>query len=119
MSRILYGSSNVYRNFARSNLGTDLGFSLVECTRKSVFDAHLVTLGSLPSGSLIVTTVLENFVTDICRDVKEDAVSLFGKQQITAHVEALAALIRDSPDSVALVSPLLGRKVPGMYIFKS
>jgi hypothetical protein len=116
MSRILYGSSNVYRNFARSSLGQDHGLVLVECTRKTVFDAHSLSLGKLGSGSLIVTSVLENFVSDACRELKPEQVGLFANQQITAHVEAVGALVRDSPDSVALISPLLRRKSPGLFI---
>ena len=113
MSRLLYGSSNVYRNFARSTLGTDLKLVLVDCTKKTVFDAHVATLGSLPSGSLIVSSVLENFVSDFCRDLEAGEVSLFANQQITAHVESVASMVRDSSDSMAFISPLLGRRTPG------
>jgi hypothetical protein len=62
MSRILYGSSNVYRNFSRSTLVADHGLVLVDCTKKALFDTHLASLGTLSSGSLIVTSVLENFI---------------------------------------------------------
>ncbi len=113
MSRLLYGSSNVYRNFQRSTLTSDLGVALVECTRKVVFDTHSSALGKLDSGSLIVTSVLENFISDACRDLRPEAVGLFANQQITAHVESLASLVRESPDSVAVVSPLLLRNTPG------
>lgn len=117
MSRLLYGSSNVYRNFSRSTLGSDLGLVLVECTKKAVFDAHTTSLGKLGSGSIIVTSVLENFISDVCRDLKDEQVGLFANQQITAHVEAVGALVRDSPDSLVLISPLLFRKTPGLFIF--
>ncbi len=113
MSRLLFGSSNVYRNFSSSTIGQDLGLSLVQCTKKAVLDAHVATLGTVATGSLVVTSVLENFVTDACRDLADGEIDLFGNQQITAHVETLATLIRGSPDSVALVSPLLPRSVPG------
>ncbi len=117
MSKFLYGSSNVYRNFKRSSIGLDLGLTLVECTRKVVFDSHTASLGPLPSGSLIVTSVLENFVSDFCRDLDVGKVELFANQQITAHVETVAALIRDSPDSIAFISPLLRRRVPGDILY--
>jgi hypothetical protein len=114
MSRFLYGSSNVYRNFSRSSIGADHGLSLVECTKKAVFDAHISTL-KISSGSLIVTAVLENFVMDACRGLRDEQVVLFSNQQITAHLETLANLVRDVPDAVALVSPLLHRRVPGWF----
>ena len=117
MSRLLHGSSNVYQNFSRSTIGTDLNVVLVECTKKTMFDAHVTTLGSLSSGSLIVLSVLENFVSDFCRDLDVDAVGLFANQQITAHVESVAAMIWDSSESMAFISPLLGRRTPGELCF--
>lgn len=113
MSRFLYGSSNVYRHFAKSTIGKDLGLTLVQCTKKTVFDAHVASIGTLPSGSLVVSSVLENFVSDHCRDLDQAEVGLFAKQLITAHVEVLAALVRDSPDSFVVISPLLSRSSPG------
>ncbi len=119
MSRLLYGSSNVYRNFSRSSLSQDLGLTLIECTRKTVFDAHTAALGSLGSGSLLVSSVLENFVCDVCRDLGPDEVSLFANQQISAHIEALASLLRNSPESRIAVSPLLHRTKPGKHMQKT
>ena len=111
MSRLLYGSSNVYRHFSRVGHGIDL--TLVNCTKKAVFDAHLVSLGELESGSLIVTSVLANFISDACLGLDEAEVDLFANQQITAHVESLADLVRDCVDGVAYVVPILDRKFPG------
>lgn len=116
MSRLFYGSSNVYRHYSRSLLGTDLGLSLVQCTKKTVFDSHLASLGSLQAGSVIVTSVLENFVSDVCRDLANDEVSLFANQQVTAHVEAVSAALRDVPDSHAFIAPLLNRLDPGTVL---
>jgi len=112
MSRLLYGSSNVYRYFARSTLASDHQLSLIQCTRKTVFDVHVTSLGTLSPGSLIVTSVLENFIVDVCRDLDDSEVGLFANQQITAHVETLANLVRDVPDTFACVSPLLTRLTP-------
>ncbi len=88
MSRLLYGSSNVYRNYSRSPFPKS-GFTLVECTRKVVFDAHIASLGKLDVNSLIVTSVLENLVTDACRDLAADQAEFFARQQVTVHVDAL------------------------------
>ena len=111
MSRLLFGSSNVYRHFSRVGHGIDL--TLVNCTKKAVFDAHLVNLGTLQPGSLIVTSVLANFISDACLGLDEAEVDLFANQQITAHVESLADLIRDCVDGAAYVVPILDRKTPG------
>ena len=116
MSRLFYGSSNVYRHYSRAAHGIDL--TLVECTKKAVFDAHVTTLGKLGSGSLIVTSVLENFVADGCRGLDAGEVLLFANQQITAHVETLADLLRESPESAIFVVPLLNRKEPGTAVYE-
>jgi hypothetical protein len=113
MSRLIYGSSNVYRNFSRSALGSDLRLQLIQCTKKIVFDSHLGSLGKLDSGSLLVTSVLENFISDVCRDLPADEASHFANQQIAAHVEALASLACDSSGSSVFISPLLLRNAPG------
>ena len=116
MSRILYGSSNIYRNFSRSTLAADHGLVLVDCTKKALFDTHLASMGTLSSGSLIVTSVLENFIMDVCRDLEPSEANLFARQQITVHVEAMASAVRDVSDSVAIVSSLLRRRVPSKFI---
>jgi hypothetical protein len=118
MSRVLYGSSNVYRNFSRSTIGKDLNLTLVECTRKAVFDAHLGTLGPLKAGSLLVTSVLENFVSDVCLGLQVEQVELFANQQITAHVESLATIVQGSPSSLVMISPLLLRSSPGEFFVR-
>jgi hypothetical protein len=114
MSRLLYGSSNVYRNYSRS-LFPKSGFTLVECTRKVVFDAHIASLGKLDVNSLIVTSVLENFVSDACRDLAADQAEFFARQQVTVHVDALSDLVRENPTTTVFISPLLARNVPGKF----
>ena len=116
MSRFLYGSSNVYRHFSRAAPGLGHDLVLVDCTRKAVFDAHVVSIGELPAGSLIVTSVLANFIVDGCKGLDVGEVALFANQQITAHLESLADLLRDSPDSVGIVVPPLQRYSPGIYM---
>ena len=118
MSWLLFGSSNVYRNIQRSSIATDLKLSLVECTRKVVFDTHLAGLGKLADNSLIVTSVLENFVSDACRGLSAEEVGLFACQEITAHLETLASALRASPTSLGFVSPLLFRSVPGLLSYE-
>ena len=103
MSRLFYVSSNVYCFYSRESFGLHL--ELVQCTKKTVFDSHLGELVDLAPGSLIVTCVLGNFISDACHGLEAAEVTLFANQQITAHVEALADLIKDRPDVFAFVVP--------------
>jgi hypothetical protein len=116
MSRILYGSSNVYRYYPPANGASGLDLKLVQCTKKTVFDAHLGSLGPLEPGSVLVTSVLANFISDACQDLESSKVSFFGNQQITAHVESLASVLRGRPDVQAFVVPPLYRLVPGLIL---
>lgn len=115
MASILIGSSNIYRNFDRAIAsgrfsGRDL--QLVRCTKKAAFDAHLVTLDS---ASLVITSVLENFISDVCSGVQDDEVQLFSHQQISAHVEELFGLVSRLPDVVVLIMPPLYRGTPAWF----
>ncbi len=114
MSCLFYGSSNVYRHFTCSSLGTDLGLTLVQCTKKTVFDAHVASLSGQAPPSLIGSSVLENFIADVCCDLDEAEAQLFSNQLITAHEETLSALVSSHPDSVVYLVPLLCRLVPGL-----
>jgi hypothetical protein len=115
MSSVLYGSSNVYRNYKRAIeagkfAGRDL--QLVSCTKKTVFDAHLA---ALPSAVLVVSSVLENFITDVCAGVSEDEVQLFAHQQITAHVESLNGLVARCETVNVIIVPPFFRSVPSWF----
>ncbi len=98
MANILYGSSNIYRHYSRmveAGCFTGRDLLLVKCTKKTVFDASLATL---TSASLVVTSVLSNFIVDVCSGVPDDEVQLFAHQQVTAHVEALSGLLTRVPE---------------------
>ncbi len=105
----------MYRNFDRaisSGLFSGRGFKLVSCTKKAVFDSHLLTV---TSASLVVTSVLENFISDGCVGVPDDEVLLFGRQQITAHVEGLRSLVLRLPDVNIIICPPMFRSVPAWF----
>jgi hypothetical protein len=103
----------VYRHFDRSVAsGCFSGFRLIRCTKKDVFDAHLVTISSAKT---IVTSVLENFITEICSGVPDEEVQLFAHQQITAHVEALSALTSRLPEVSVTICPPMFRSTPSWY----
>jgi len=115
MSNILYGSSNVYRNFTRatdSRRFSGLDLQLVRCTKKTVFDSHLA---GLQSARLIVTSVLENFITDVCIGVPDGELQLFAHQQLTAHVETLLDFVTRVSDVVVLICPPMYRSEPSWF----
>jgi hypothetical protein len=115
MSCLLFGSSNVYRNFARAvEAGRFSGRSLQlrQCTRKTSLDADLITL---TEASLVITSVLENFVVDVCTGVEDDEIQHFAHQQITAHVEDLNNLITRLPSVHVLVVPPIYRSSPTWF----
>ena len=115
MANILFGSSNVYRNFERAvNSGCFSGrdFELVKCTQKAAFDSHLATLNT---SGLIVSSVLENFITDVCKGVPDDEIQLFAHQQVTAHVDGLAGLISRLPGVSVVICPPMYRSSPAWY----
>jgi hypothetical protein len=113
MARLLYGSSNIYRHFARMKKSLLTEFELVRCTKKAVFDSHVSSLEDAQPGSVIITSVLANFIVDACQGLADAAVPLFGGQQITAHVESLAELVRKCSNITVYIVPPLLRKTPG------
>ena len=115
MSNFLIGSSNVYRHFTRAlGLGLFAGrdLQLVKCTQKAVLDSHLATLSS---ASLVVCSVLENFIVDVCSDVSDDEVQLFARQQITAFVEQLSGLVSRLPEVNVIIVPPKFRSNPPWF----
>jgi len=116
MSNLLFGSSNVYRHFGRvGQLGLfiDRNLQLIKCTKKTVLDVKLASLTTPPG--LIVTSVLANFIVDVCDGVSDEEVPLFARQQITAHVEELAAVVVRNPQTNVIIVPPLFRSIPGWF----
>ncbi len=111
----LIGSSNVYRNFDRAvTAGCFSGreFTLIRCTKKALFDSSIT---ALTSATLVVTSVLENFICDVCTGVPDDEVPLFAHQQITAHLEALSGLVQRLPEVSVIVCPPMFRSTPTWF----
>ncbi len=115
MACFLFGSSNVYRNFAKAletGLFAGRNLQLVRCTKKAVLDSHLATL---TSAKLVVTSVLENFITEVCTGVPDGGVQLFAHQQIKAHVDTLHELVLRLPDVNVVICPLMYRTTPDWF----
>lgn len=115
MANFLFGSSNIYRHFTRavsSGCFSGRDMQLVNCTKKAIHDASLATM---TSATLVVTSVLENFISDICIGVPDDEIQLFAHQQITAHVDALHGLVSRLPDVAVLIVPPIYRSTPAWF----
>jgi hypothetical protein len=79
---------------------------LIRCTKKAIFDAHF---SAFPEPDLILTSVLENFIVDMCLYGQDDEVQLFAHQQITAHVESLFDCVARYPRLNMIILPPLFR----------
>jgi hypothetical protein len=115
MSNLLYGSSNVYRHYKD---GLEQGLfgahplQLIQCTKRTMFDAHVSSLTGL---NLMVTSVLENFICDACVGVPDEEIPHFANQEITSHVEAIVAASLRFPEANFIVSPPFCRGIPGWF----
>ncbi len=115
MSNLLFGSSNVYRHFKRgvhNGLFLAPSLQLVKCTKKAVFDAHVVSMTSL---DLLVSSVLANFIVDACEGVPDNEAALFANQQVTAHVQSLLELSVRFPSANFIIVPPFYRSTPAWF----
>jgi len=85
---------------------------LIECTRKSVFTT---TLPTLDSPSIIVTSVLGNFICDAGLTATPQDLIAVTKFELTEHVQTLHSYISERPLSRAVIVPPLPRQVPSWY----
>jgi len=116
MASYLFGSSNVYRSFSRAveaGRFSGLDLQLIRCTKKTVFDSHIETLSS--NSKLVVTSILANFIVDVCTGIPDDEVQLFAHQQVTAHVETLLGLVSRDPLVNVIIVPPLYRSTPAWF----
>ena len=85
-------------------------YTLVNCTKRAVFDSTLPTLSDV---SILVTSVLSNFISDACvgNNFTRDA-----HREITDHVEALHRYSLTSPGTRIVVAPPLPRSSPDWFL---
>ena len=85
-------------------------YTLINCTKKAVFDSTLPTLSDV---RILVTSVLSNFINDACvgDDFSRDA-----HREITDHVETLHRYSLTSPSTRIVVAPPLPRSVPDWFL---
>ncbi len=85
-------------------------YEVIPCTRKALFTSSLSTL--LPP-KILVTSVLANFLCDVCKS-DTDALSS-GNGEITEHIEALHNYSLKNPGVQIAIAPPLPRTVPAWY----
>ena len=115
MANFLYGSSNVYRHYKdglKQGLFSTHPLQLIQCTKKTMFDAHVMSLTGL---NLMVTSVLENFICDACTGVPDAEIPHFAYQEITSHIETIVAASLRFPEANFIVSPPFCRGIPGWF----
>ncbi len=115
MAGLLIGSSNVYRHFSRAldrGLFAGRNLQLVQCTQRAVFDA---TLLNLEASSLIIVSVLENFIVTVCSGVEEEEIQLFARQQVSALVDSLSDVVQRLPGVNVIIVPPMFRSTPPWF----
>jgi hypothetical protein len=93
MSRVLIGSSNVYRNYRASAFKKFAECAMIRCVELEAFTAQLTNLD--PSETEVIVSVLENFLV-------KAAGSLQGKERD----RALRAVVEEFVDEVGKVAKL-------------
>jgi len=112
MSRILVGSSNVYKNYRVTSFKNYKDYSVVRCVNIESFAAVMDDLEACDNEILI--SVVENFVDKAAKGVKDDKQRLDLIEAVVkvyvGHVEAAA---KKNPESrFVLVDPILRPKLP-------
>ena len=90
-----------------SNVGRT--YSVINCTKSSVFVSTLPTLSDV---SILVTSVLANFICDAC--VTDDLTGA-AHREITRHVELLHQFSLANPEARITISPPLPRFDPEWF----
>jgi hypothetical protein len=122
MNRVLIGSSNVYKFYTPDSFKDHNPYIMTRCTRSSTLEANLL---EIEKGSIVVISVLENFIQDAVVDsglTEADAIAdaSTGVVVETAIRKALdtinAAALRTAEDGnkYFLVEPI-NRIKPGWY----
>ena len=110
MSRLLIGSSNVYRNYSPKIFPRYKHFDMVKCTRIEQFMARM---GCLDTGvEEIIISVMENFLSDAIE--KEQSMEKFGEtidQTIKQYLGTINEAVKKLPlTKFAIVKPTLRPK---------
>lgn len=112
MSRVLVGSSNVYKNYRVTTFKSFKEYSMVRCVNIESFDAVMDDCEDDESEVLI--SVLENFVDKAGKGIKDDKQRLISiEAMIKEYVGRIEAAAKKSPGSrYVLVDPILRPKLP-------
>jgi len=86
-------------------------YELIHCTKKVVFES---TLPSLSSASIIVTSVLANFICDAAA-LSPDRILDMANAELSSHVQTLVNFSMAHPDVQIAIVPPLARATPDWF----
>ena len=106
MSRLLIGSSNVYRFYVDGKFASYKPYNMVKCTKIEIYKAKMDALEVFDKE--IIISVIENFICDAVRDVADDLVANgMCEQAIKAFMTSLKEAADRLPETrFALVRPM-------------
>jgi len=90
-------------------------YEVIPCTKRAIFETTLSSPGSLPDASLIITSVLSNFICDACSTVAPERLLDVANLELTQHVQALLTYCQSNPSAKVVVVPPLARSVPSWF----
>ena len=93
-----------------SSLGR--AYDVVSCTKLAVFDSSLALLSNV---SILVTSVLSNFLCGACDAVDPDQLVEAANATLSAHVLSLVAYMGTHPQTRVAIVPPLPRLTPGWF----
>lgn len=84
-------------------------YQVIPCTKRAVLDASLPTLSN---PSLIVSSVLSNFLCDACSAVDLSQLVEAANSEISLHVRTLHGFLLANPQTRCVIVPPLARQTP-------
>ena len=89
MSRILIGSSNVYRFYSAEKYSSYKPYNLVRCVNIETYRARMGCID--PKEKLIIVSVLENFLADAVKNAEREMGNIDGEK----FVATICGTIKD------------------------
>jgi hypothetical protein len=110
MSRMLIGSSNVYRNYKPEKFINFKEYKMVKCVEMESFDAHMTSLE--PSVTEVVISVLENFLDRAVKSTDKREMAEEISSAVNKYFEIVERVAMENPGSkFVLVDPIMRPKL--------
>ena len=98
----MFSQHNAVSRYGRS-------YQVISCTKRAVFDSSLPSLSGV---SILVTSVLSNFLQDACEAVDSSRLMEAANSEISLHVASLVTYLKSHPRTRAVIVPPLPRLSP-------